>query len=417
MLIHTLFSRIIRAGTLTVIDSAGRQATYGEGAPAVTLRLRDKATERRVVLNPKLALGEAYMDGRLDIESGSLYDLLAICVRNLENLEALPAQRAAERLAGLLRPLHTFNPLHRARRNVAHHYDLSGELYDHFLDADRQYSCAYFMSPEDSLEAAQAQKKRHLAAKLRLTEPGLKVLDIGSGWGGLGLYLARETGARVTGITLSEEQVKVSRARSREAGLDDRVDFLMEDYRNLTGQFDRIISVGMFEHVGTAYYPEFFHQVRDLLSPRGVAVLHSIGRRAPPGSTNPWLRKYIFPGGYTPALSEVLRVVERTGLWATDIEILRLHYAETLRHWRTRFARNRETVKRLYDERFCRMWEFYLAGCEVSFRYMNQMVFQMQLTRRRDAVPLTRDYITDWERAAPLPLPGRVLEPAPQAAE
>jgi len=414
MLVYTLFSRIIRDGTLTVIDSAGRRETYGQGPPAVTLRLRDRRTELRLLSNPKLAMGEAYMDGRLEIESGCLYDLLAICARNLENLESLPGQRVVEAVSSFLRPLHTFNPMSRARRNVAHHYDLSGALYDHFLDPDRQYSCAYFMSPDDSLETAQANKKRHLAAKLRLTEPGLKVLDIGSGWGGLGLYLAQETGAQVTGVTLSEEQVKVSRARSRAAGLDGRVDFRLEDYRNLTGQFDRIVSVGMFEHVGTAHYPEFFRRVRGLLSEDGVAVLHSIGRMAPPGSTNPWLRKYIFPGGYTPALSEVLRVVERTGLWVTDIEVLRLHYAETLRHWRARFQRNRDAVKRLYDERFCRMWEFYLAGCEVSFRHMDQMVFQMQLARRRDAVPLTRDYITDWERAAPLPMPGRVPQ---QAAE
>ena len=289
------------------------------------------------------------------------------------------------------------NTLGRARRNVAHHYDLSGELYDLFLDADRQYSCAYFEHPGDDLETAQENKKRHIAAKM-LLKPGHKVLDIGSGWGGLGLYLAGLTGAEVHGVTLSAEQHEVSQQRASELGLDDRVKFSLRDYRHETGTYDRIISVGMFEHVGVGHYDEFFGKVRDLLAPDGVALLHTIGRADEPGTAHPFTRKYIFPGSYAPALSEVMAPIQRSGLFVTDIEILRLHYAETLRHWRQRFLANLDRARALYDDRFCRMWEFYLAGVEVSFRCMDMVVFQIQLARRQDAVPLTRDYITDWER-------------------
>ena len=399
MLAASLFNHLVRDGTLTIVDPAGKAKTMGSGEPHVTVRLHDRVTEARLIANPKLALGEAYMDGRLTVDGGELYTFLDVCARNAARVENHPFWGLFERMGHALRPLRTFNPSHRARRNVAHHYDLSDTLYDAFLDSDRQYSCAYWTSPEDSLEDAQHKKKRHLAAKLLLDEPGLSVLDIGSGWGGLGLYLARSAGARVTGLTLSEEQIRVSRERARETGLSDRAEFRMRDYRAVEGRFDRIVSVGMFEHVGTRHYPRFFRTVRDQLRDDGVAVIHSIGRMAPPGGTNPWLRKYIFPGGYIPALSEVLSVVERTGLWVTDVEILRLHYAETLRAWRQRFLAARERMAELYDERFCRMWEFYLAACEVSFRHMGQMVFQLQLARRQDAVPLTRDYITDWERA------------------
>jgi cyclopropane-fatty-acyl-phospholipid synthase len=285
---------------------------------------------------------------------------------------------------------------------VAHHYDLSGTLYDLFLDADRQYSCAYFTAPDQSIEQAQANKKRHIAAKLLLRE-GQKVLDIGSGCGGLALYLAKECGVSVTGLTLSTEQLKVARNRAEEAGLADRVHFELLDYREARGSYDRIVSVGMFEHVGVYHYPAFFQKVKELLSEDGVALLHSIGRQDGPGSTNPWIRKYIFPGGYSPAMSEVIPAIERTGLWITDIEILRLHYAETLRAWRTRFNANRERIRALYDERFCRMWEFYLAGSEIAFRHQGHLVFQMQMAKNIDTVPLTRDYITDWERGHKVP--------------
>jgi cyclopropane-fatty-acyl-phospholipid synthase len=297
----------------------------------------------------------------------------------------------------LFRRIHQYNPLPRARQNVAHHYDLSDQLYELFLDRDRQYSCGYFRDDSEDLDTAQLDKKRHIAAKL-LVRPGQRVLDIGSGWGGLALYLAGECGAQVTGLTLSVEQQKLATRRAAAAGLSDRVKFHLRDYREEAGHYDRIVSVGMFEHVGLNHYRAFFAKLKSLLAPDGVALLHSIGRKDGPGTTSPWMRKYIFPGGYVPALSEVLPMVEELRLWVTDIEILRLHYAETLRAWRRRFERNRDRVKALYDERFCRMWEMYIVGSEIAFRRQDHMVFQMQLAKTVDAVPLTRDYMLDWER-------------------
>jgi len=336
------------------------------------------------------------MDGTLTLEHGDIYDLLALVTRNTGcghygNIARLRAWGSA-----LIRRLQQFNPASWARRNVAHHYDLTLEFYRLFLDKDLQYSCAYFTQPGQSLEAAQDAKKRHIAAKL-LLKPGLRVLDIGCGWGGLALHLARMADVHVTGITLSPAQLEVARRRAADANLTDRVEFHLRDYRAESGRYDRIVSVGMFEHVGVPHYPTFLGRIRDLLTEDGVALLHSIGRSDGPGSTNPWLRKYIFPGGYSPALSEVLPVVERQGLWITDVEILRLHYAETLRHWRMRLLAYRDVVADLYDDRFCRMWEFYLAGCECAFRHQGHMVFQMQMARKADAVPLTRDYIAETE--------------------
>ncbi len=293
----------------------------------------------------------------------------------------------------MARRLKQFNPIERARANVGHHYDLSDDLYNLFLDGDRQYSCAYFSDFEDSLEQAQENKKHRIAAKL-LLEPGHLVLDIGSGWGGLAIYLAREYGVRVTGLTLSTEQLNVSRARARDASLDDRVKFELLDYREITGQFDRIVSVGMFEHVGINHYPTFFGKVAELLNDDGIALLHTIGRGDGPDMTDPWFQKYIFPGGYIPALSEVVPELERAGLWTTDVEVLRLHYAQTLRHWRKRFLANRAKAVALYDERFARMWEYYLVASEMSFRNLDNMVFQIQMAKRMDAVPLTRDYMS-----------------------
>jgi cyclopropane-fatty-acyl-phospholipid synthase len=398
MLLSEFAKRVFKEGDLTVIDAAGRRHRLGDGrGRCVVIRLHDKSLHHRLAINPYLYVGEAYTDGTLTLEQGSLYDFIEICATNIERIWTHPFSRMFDRTERLLRRLHQYNPTPRARANVAHHYDLSGALYDLFLDADRQYSCAYFTHEHDDLERAQRDKKRHLAAKL-LLEPGVRVLDIGSGWGGLGLYLAEAGAGEVVGITLSEEQLKSSRERAARAGLADRVRFELCDYRAVDGKFDRIVSVGMFEHVGAQHYPEFFGALRDLLTDDGVALLHSIGRADGPGSTNPWIRKYIFPGGYSPALSEVLRVVERRGLWVTDVEILRLHYAETLRLWRRRFAANRARIAKLYDERFCRMWEFYLVGSELTFRRMGHMVFQLQLAKRQDVIPLTRDYITDWER-------------------
>lgn len=400
MLLARFLDGIIDEGDLGLIDAGGNTHRFGNGAPpCVTIRLHDRATERRLLLNPRIAAGEAYMDGRLTIEEGSLYDLIDIIGRNIEIFESHWLSEWSALLSRLFRRIQQYNPVGKAQKNVAHHYDLSDDLYDLFLDQDRQYSCAYFDGSHNDLERAQHDKKRHIAAKLLLDKPGMKVLDIGSGWGGMALYLAQTTGADVTGVTLSKEQHKVSQQRAADAGLADQVRFKLQDYRDESDTYDRIVSVGMFEHVGAVHFAEYFRKTKQLLSDDGVFLLHSIGRMEPPGTTNAWLRKYIFPGGYTPALSETLAAVEKAGLWVTDIEILRLHYADTLHHWYDRFMARREKAAELYDERFCRMWEFYLIGCEISFRRMGQMVFQIQITKRQDAVPLTRDYITDWERA------------------
>lgn len=383
----------IKRGSLGIIDVNGSIHEFGgQGTgPQCTIRLHKRSLPWTLLLNTELRFGEAYMDGAITIEKGTLRDLLEIVALNSKNGGLVPWQRRIDWLLPLRRKLQRHNPIRRARANVAHHYDLSDRLYDAFLDVNRQYSCAYFRNPDETLETAQLNKMRHLAAAL-LIQPGMRVLDIGSGWGGLALYLARETGAEVTGLTLSAEQHRYASQSAIRAGLADRVRFHLRDYREEPGTYDRIVSVGMFEHVGVGHYPEFFAKVRDLLHARGIALLRAIGRRDGPGTTSAWLRKYIFPGGYSPALSEVLPPIEGSGLWVTDIDILRLHYADTLREWHRRFAANRETIAELYDERFCRMWELYLLGCEMQFRHLNMMVFQVRLAREVDAVPLRRDY-------------------------
>jgi cyclopropane-fatty-acyl-phospholipid synthase len=399
MLLDSVLSRFIRIGRLTLIDAAGRRHAFEGGpGPSASIRLHDPALHWMLLANPRLRVPEAYMEGTLTIEEGSLYDFVDVLTANDAELDGSLPFRLAMTGRRLLRRLHQYNPVPRSRRNVAHHYDLSDQLYELFLDRDRQYSCAYVRSPNDDIDTAQRNKKRHIAAKL-LLRPGQHVLDIGSGWGGLALYLASECGVDVTGLTLSEEQLKVANQRAAAAGLADRVRFYLRDYREESGRYDRIVSVGMFEHVGVNQYPVFFGRLCELLAPDGVALLHSIGRMDGPGMTNPWLRKYIFPGGYSPALSEVVPHAERARLWITDIEILRLHYAETLRAWRNRFEHNRDRIRALYDERFCRMWEMYLVGCELAFRRGSHLVFQMQLAKAVETVPLTRDYMLDWERA------------------
>jgi cyclopropane-fatty-acyl-phospholipid synthase len=398
MLLTRLFKRIITIGRLRVVDARGRSSIF-EASPwaSVAIRLHDPALHWKLLVRPRLFLPEAYVDGTLTIEEGSLYDLIDLLAANVEVMPNGFLGRCLNGSVTALRRLHQYNPLSRALGNVAHHYDLSDELYELFLDQDRQYSCAYFYDSSDDLDTAQLSKKRHIAAKL-LIRPGQRVLDIGSGWGGLALYLAGECGVDVTGLTLSVEQHKVAMRRAVAAGLSDRVRFYLRDYREELGCYDRIVSVGMFEHVGINHYKAFFAQLKSLLAPDGVALLHSIGRMDGPGSTHPWIRKYIFPGGYFPALSEVLPVVERSRLWVTDVEILRLHYAETLKAWRRRFERNRDRLRAIYDERFCRMWEMYLVGSEIAFRRGGCMVFQMQLAKAVDSVPMIRDYMLDWER-------------------
>ncbi|HEX5775970.1 MAG TPA: cyclopropane-fatty-acyl-phospholipid synthase family protein [Caulobacteraceae bacterium] len=386
---------LMREGRLTVRIGGGRAFTVGSGEPALTVSVADYRTAARIGANPALALGEAWMDGKVQVVDGSIYDLLDLVGRNLRRQKRPRLGPVRKIISDIFQQ---WNARRQARRNVAHHYDLSVELYRRFLDEDLQYSCAYFADEAMTLEQAQAAKKRHIAAKM-LIRPGDRVLDIGCGWGGMGLTLAEEYGAEVTGVTLSTEQLAMARQRAQRKGLEGRARFELTDYRDVAGPFDRIVSVGMFEHVGRPNYQTYFDTVARLLTDDGVAVIHSIGRSDGPSLTQPWIARYIFPGGYIPALSEVLPAVERAGLIVTDVEILRLHYAETLRHWRDRFEARRAEIAELYDERFCRMWDFYLAASEIAFRHRDHMVFQLQLARKIDAVPLTRDYIGPAESA------------------
>ena len=391
-LLDSMLRQFFVTGALDVTYPDGTTRRYGPAPEAdAHLTLHDPALPRRLVLNTELALGEAYMDGTARLAQDDLDGFFTLLVTNAARSQTW-WRRWAHRARRAKRWVDQNNPAHRARRNVAHHYDLSGELYDLFLDADRQYSCAYFARPGMTLEAAQEAKKHHIAGKLRL-ERDMEVFDIGCGWGGMALTLARDYGVRVLGVTLSQEQHKVATDRAARAGLSDRVRFELRDYRAVRGRFDRIVSIGMFEHVGVPHYREYFDTVRKRLTEDGIALIHTIGRAAPPASTSPWIAKYIFPGGYVPSLSEMSAAVERADLYPTDLEIWRLHYAETLRHWFDRFSANADRARALYDDRFCRMWRYYLKASEHTFRHNRQCVFQMQLARRQDAVPLTRDYL------------------------
>ena len=385
--------KAIIKGKLSVEFPSGENFVVGEDeAEPIKLKIANEKALKSLCLNPSLALGETYMDEGLTIEGDDLIGLGELVFTNIANLEHAPIPRFISFFMRCIRTITQFNNQIRARKNIQHHYDLTDELYALFLDKDRQYSCAYFTSQENSLEQAQIDKKDHIAKKL-LIEPGMDILDIGSGWGGLGLTLAKDYGASVKGVTLSTEQHKISNRRAREEGLADRVDFSLMDYRAVKDKFDRIVSVGMFEHVGVPYYREYFSSIRNLLKEDGVALLHTIGRSNPPAGTNAWLAKYIFPGGYVPALSETMQAIEKEGLMVNDIEFLRLHYAETLAHWYTRFMSNIDRIRDIYDERFCRMWRYYLVMCEMSFRYGGLAVFQIQLSHKNDIVPITRDYL------------------------
>jgi cyclopropane-fatty-acyl-phospholipid synthase len=393
-----MLSAFVKVGTLKVIDHEGKTHVFaGAPGPQATMRLTDKSLYHKLFRNPELHAGEAYMDGRMSFPDSSLRDFLTLFSVNRLSLGSYPLQKVLRRISRGLKRFQQMNKVGEAQKNVAHHYDLGNAFYRLFLDRGMQYSCAYFLDDRETLEEAQQNKLRLIAAKLRL-EPALKVLDIGSGWGDLALYLAAMEEVDVTGVTLSKEQHALSNEKARRAGLSHRVRFELKDYRHVEGRFDRLVSVGMFEHVGVHHYPEFFAKVNALMKDDGLMLLHSIGHMSPPGTASPWLRKYIFPGAYSPALSEVFPVVEQASLWVTDLEFLRLHYAKTLKHWHERFEANREKIAAMYDERFCRMWEFYLISAEMMFRTGSQLVFHMQLARRRDAAPIVRDYVTDTQR-------------------
>jgi len=402
IVLDAIMKRFIRFGSLDIRYPDGTVRRYGHSdgssqSPCAGLWLRTPDAVRGMIMNPGLLLPEAYMDGGIEPLDCTLFALMDVLMLNSEH-SIHPAARLVTRMRRLRRSWSQFNPMPRARQNVAHHYDLNGRLYSLFLDRDRQYSCAYFPRGDETLDEAQEAKKHHIAAKLKLDRPGLRVLDIGCGWGGMALTLARDYGAIVTGITLSSEQLAEARARADAEGLADRVRFELADYRTIRQRFDRIVSIGMFEHVGITQFNGYFAQLRDCLTEDGVALVHSIGRSDGPGATSAWIEKYIFPGGYAPALSETLAIIERSGLFVTDIEILRLHYAKTIAIWRRRFAANRDVIASLYDERFCRMFELYLAGSELAFRRQAQMNFQIQLTRRMETLPITRDYMNAVER-------------------
>ncbi|WP_375390855.1 class I SAM-dependent methyltransferase [uncultured Sphingomonas sp.] len=403
-LIDHFLARAVKRGTLTVIHPDGQHRTFGAPDPAlpdVTIRFTDKAAERAILRDPGLGAGEMFMAGRLVIDQGDVLDLATLLTGNdrwetgQNNLEPSPLSRAF----GAVRfRFSRFNMERRSKRNVAHHYDLSARLYDLFLDRDKQYSCAYFAFPDATLEQAQEDKLAHIAAKLAI-RPGMRVLDIGCGWGGLALYLHRKLGAEVLGVTLSEEQLSIARRRAADAGVADKVRFELIDYRRVTGQFDRVVSVGMFEHVGPAHYRTFFRKCRELLAEDGVMLLHTIGRMGAPGVTDAWTAKYVFPGGYNPALSEIARAYEGLRLFPTDIEVLRLHYAKTLKHWYARTVAARAEIEALYDARFYRMWTFYLAGAAMAFEHGGLVNYQLQLAKSRTALPITRDYMAEAERA------------------
>ncbi len=395
------FQANIKAGRLKIVDPDGNVHVLNGAAkgPEASIKITDRKILRRMMVVPDLYMGEAYTDGTLTVEEGTLYDVLDFFALNL-----MPSLHGTGTV--VLPNASKNNVVGQSKDNVAFHYDLNRALFELFLDADLQYSCAYFTDTDNTLEQAQLNKKMRVSAKA-LLKPGMRVLDIGSGFGGLALHMAKTFGVDVVGVTLSEEQCEVSNQRAKAAGLAHKVTFKLLDYREETAQYDRIVSVGMFEHVGQSHFDEFFQKIRDLLTDDGVCLLHSIGRMAPPGMTSPWLIKYIFPGGYAPSPSETFAAIERAGLWVTDCEILRLHYAHTLKAWHQNFQGNRDKVRALYDERFCRLFEYYLQLCEIGYRRLNWMNFQFQISKSLTTVPLTRSYLSDWDTSKGMPSPTR----------
>jgi len=399
-LLDQILRRLIDSGTLTVTDHDGRQYRYGNGngkGEAIAIRFTDKGAARHIARDPQCNAGECYMDGRFVVEPPhDIRDFVLFVMSQGQNRtdRILPRGKVRRWLDAMAARRDQHNQRSRSSRNVVHHYDLTRQFYELFLDEDRQYSMAYFRDPAHTLERAQLDKKALIAAKLRLG-PGMRVLDIGGGWGGLGLYFNRHYGCEVLGVSLAPDQVRFANERAEAAGVADKVRFELIDYRDVTGQFDRVVSVGMIEHVGAPHFMEYFAKTRELLTDDGVALTHTIGRTGPPGGTDKFTRKYIFPGGYIPAMSELVAAMERTGWEVADVEVLRYHYADTLAEWYRRFFRHRDEVVKLYDERLYRMWQYYLAGAEQSFRHGGMVNFHIQAVKRRDALPMTRDYIAE----------------------
>jgi cyclopropane-fatty-acyl-phospholipid synthase len=399
-LLSHLLKRFVRNGRLTVLDHEGKRHVFGSGenGPEVTIRFADKKVEREIFLNPELKTAEAYMDGRMTVENGgTAFDLLSLFSVNRSGLAAHPIQKGLRRVWRTLRRSQQRNTIPLAAENIKHHYDIPPKFYQLWLDDTMTYSCAYYSAPDVGLHQAQIDKLRHIAAKLKL-EPGMHIAEIGSGWGALATFLARNYDVRVTSVSLSPEQIAVARARAIEENVADKVTFLEQDYRHLEGSYDRVVSIAMMEAIGVSNFDNYFETIQRLTKPGGFALVHCIGRMSPPGTTAPFIRKYIFPGGYVPALSEVFASLERTGTWCADMESLRLHYYWTIRDWRLAYEAKREEAVAMMGDRFCRMWDFYLASVELGFLHGSNFVFQLLLSKKRDDVPVIRDYIVDEER-------------------
>ena len=394
MSLVSFLNNLIKYDGFELIDANSKKYVIGNPVKEkpIVLKLFDQKLMQKLLINPDLYFGEAYMNGSLVIQNGTITEFLDLAFRNIGRGDINFYGTVIKKIKGTFRYLTSFNKIVKSKENVAHHYDISEKLYDLFLDKNRQYSCAYFKNENDTLEEAQKNKMHHIIKKLNI-KPNQKVLDIGSGWGTLALEIAKETNASVTGITLSENQFEYSKNKAKEMNLSNQVEFKLIDYRQLNEKFDKIVSVGMFEHVGRKFYRTYFNTVSKLLNEKGIALIHTIGSTMPPRDPQPWITKYIFPGGYTPSLSEAVKPIEDSGLIISDIEVLRLHYAHTLRHWKERFLSKKDAVLDMFDEKFFRMWEFYLASCEMAFKWGDQVVFQFQLTKDNTSVPNTRDYI------------------------
>ena len=394
MYLLNFLRKLIKIDGFEFVDANNRSHIIGKPKKEKPIRLKilDKSLHWKLLINPDLYLGEGYMDGSIVIENGTLTEFLDIALKNVGREPTNAITNVIGRFRRVYRHLTNFNLIDKSKKNVAHHYDISEKFYDLFLDEKRQYSCAYFRNEDDTLEMAQNNKIDHIIKKLNL-KPNQKVLDIGCGWGTLAIDIAKKTQCEVVGITLSENQLKYAKQKAKEMNLENQVDFRLADYRQINEKFDRVVSVGMFEHVGRNFYKKYFNKVFDFLNEDGVALIHTIGSVSPPRAPQPWITKYIFPGGYTPSLSEISLPIEKSGLILSDIEVLRTHYQHTLRNWKNRFMSKKDKVLEMFDEKFFRMWEFYLVGCEMAFKWGDQVVFQLQLTKKLNSTPITRDYI------------------------